>query len=88
MKALTARQTQLIQFLREFVELNGYPPSLRELMDGIGVRSLAGVTCHLDNLVRKGYLRRNSGGPRAIALLRDEHGVPLTLSYSASDDHA
>ena len=69
MKGLTKRQMQLLQFIADHLEENGYPPSIREMAEHMGIRSTNGVNDHLKALERKGYLTRKAGlKSRAIAL--------------------
>lgn len=70
MKALTARQQELLDFIEHHIVDKGYPPSIREMADQMGIRSTNGVNDHLKALERKGYLVREAGlKSRAIALL-------------------
>ena len=56
---LTARQQEVLKFIQQFDRTEGYPPTIREIGRALGIRSLRGVTVHLDALVRKGQLQRN-----------------------------
>jgi repressor LexA len=68
-KEATPRQMQVLTCVRAFVAMHGYPPTLREIGDAIGITSTNGVVEHLRALARKGYIRRNKGA-RAIQVLR------------------
>ncbi len=69
MKSLTKRQRQLLDFIEAHIAENGYPPSIREMAEHMGIRSTNGVNDHLKALERKGYLERKAGlKSRAIAL--------------------
>jgi len=69
MKALTGRQQELLDFIQQHVAENGYPPSIREMAEHMGIRSTNGVNDHLKALERKGYLSRKAGlKSRAIAV--------------------
>lgn len=68
-KQLTARQRSILEFIVGFVERNGYPPSIREIGAEFDIRSLRGVTVHLDALERKGFIRRESTS-RSIKVLQ------------------
>jgi repressor LexA len=57
---VTARQQEILDFLAGYVEQHGYPPSIREIGAAFGIKSLRGVTVHLDALKRKGFIRRES----------------------------
>ncbi|HXH60935.1 MAG TPA: transcriptional repressor LexA [Fimbriimonadaceae bacterium] len=66
-KGLTTRQEAILQFLVEYVQEVGYPPSIREIGDKFKIGSLRGVTVHLDALEKKGYIER-SNTPRSIRI--------------------
>lgn len=70
MKPLTERQEQLLSYIADHVETHGFPPSIREMADHMGIRSTNGVNDHLKALERKGYIAREKGlKSRAISLL-------------------
>ena len=58
MHKLTARQTAVLEYIAESIEARGYPPTLREIGNHLGIRSTNGVNDHLRALERKGYLTR------------------------------
>ncbi len=66
---LTARQQEIWQFLAEYVDGHGYPPTVREIGDAVGLASPSTVHAHLANLERAGLLRRDPTKPRAIELV-------------------
>ena len=68
-KTLTDRQRSILDFLEEFIEDKGYPPTLREIGAHFGIRSPRGVQDHLEALVRKGKIRRQRETSRGIELL-------------------
>src|SRR5512140_685212 len=63
---LTARQRQVLEFIDAEVRQRGYPPSVREIGDAVGLSSPSTVHAHLAALQDKGYLRRDPSKPRAI----------------------
>src|SRR5499427_7305246 len=65
---LTARQRQVLEFIDAEVRQRGYPPSVREIGDAVGLSSPSTVHAHLAALQDKGYLRRDPSKPRAIEL--------------------
>lgn len=67
-KGLTKRQELILQYILDYVENEGYPPSIREIGRDFGIGSLRGVTVHLDALERKGYISR-SNTPRSIKVV-------------------
>lgn len=66
---LTERQKQVLIFIRQTVADRGYPPSVREIGEAVGLSSPSTVHSHLSSLVRAGYLRRDPSKPRAIEVL-------------------
>ncbi|MCQ1987989.1 MULTISPECIES: transcriptional repressor LexA [unclassified Arthrobacter] len=73
-KGLTARQTKILETIQRSVNANGYPPSMREIGDIVGLASLSSVTHQLSQLEKLGYIRRDPKRPRAMEIL-----VPLLL---------
>jgi repressor LexA len=67
---LTGRQQEIWDFLVGYVDRHGYPPTVREIGESVGLASPSTVHAHLANLERAGYLRRDPTKPRALELLR------------------
>ena len=65
---LTARQQEIWQFLVTYVDGHGYPPTVREIGEEVGLASPSTVHAHLANLERVGLIRRDPTKPRAIEL--------------------
>jgi repressor LexA len=72
MQELTERQREILEFIKQQVREKGYPPSVREIGDAVGLRSSSTVHGHLRRLEDKGYIRRDPTKPRAIEILDDE----------------
>ena len=85
MQGLTARQEQTLDFIRRSIEERGYPPTLREIGEYMGIRSTNGVNDHLRALERKGYLRREDMKSRALKLVAGM-GTPAPEPAKAADD--
>jgi repressor LexA len=76
---LTTRQQEIWQFLAEYVDAHGYPPTVREIGDAVGLASPSTVHAHLANLERAGLLKRDPTKPRAIELVgRKRQDAPAT----------
>ena len=69
MQGLTKRQEQTLDYIRQSIEQRGYPPTLREIGEYMGIRSTNGVNDHLRALERKGYLRREDMKSRALRVV-------------------
>ncbi len=88
---LTDRQRQIFDFLTKYVDGHGYPPTVREIGEAVGLASPSTVHAHLANLERAGLLKRDPTKPRAIELRRepkappapDVHKLPLVGEIAA-----
>jgi len=88
---LTERQRQILDFLTKYVDEHGYPPTVREIGEAVGLASPSTVHAHLANLERAGLLKRDPTKPRAIELYRepkaepaaDVHRLPLVGEVAA-----
>ena len=69
---LTARQQEIWKYLVEYVDRHGYPPTVREIGEQVGLASPSTVHAHLANLERAGLLRRDPTKPRALELIGRE----------------
>lgn len=92
MKSLTEKQKQVLRLIVENIKQAGYPPTLQELADALGVRSKNAVLKHLAALQKKGYIAERPGGAaRGIRILDslgymdsgEERSVPLVGSVTA-----
>lgn len=66
--SLGPRQKKILDFILGTVESRGYPPSVREIADAVGLASPSTVHAHLEALQRKGYIRKDATKPRAIEI--------------------
>lgn len=69
---LSSRQSEVLGFIKSTVESRGYPPSVREIGEALGLRSPSTVHSHISSLVKYGYLRRDPSKPRAIEVVGTE----------------
>ncbi|HUY30512.1 MAG TPA: transcriptional repressor LexA, partial [Acidimicrobiales bacterium] len=65
---LTGKRRQILEFIAEQIRSRGYPPSVREIGEAVGLTSSSTVHTHLQVLQRQGYLRRDPTKPRAIVV--------------------
>jgi repressor LexA len=85
--ALTERQRTILEVIRASVTSRGYPPSIREIGDAVGLTSTSSVAHQLRTLERKGYLRRDPNRPRAVDVRgSDEVAKPPVLIEVAGSD--
>ena len=96
-QALTARQRQVLEIIEQHTRQHGYPPSVREIGEAVGLTSPSTVHAHLAALQRRGYLRRDPTKPRAIEVRWDPNSdavadrrpvrhVPLVGDVAAGTD--
>lgn len=86
MQGLTARQEQVLRFIRQSIIDRGYPPTLREIGAHMGIKSTNGVNDHLRALERKGYLTREDMKSRALRPKDLDLGPNNKRPRNASDD--
>lgn len=79
MSKVSSRQQAILEFIRNEVRLKGYPPSVREIGEAVGLASSSTVHGHLDRLEKKGFIRRDPTKPRAIELLGHEESENASL---------
>ena len=72
---LTERQQQVLDYIRSTVEVRGYPPSVREIGDAVGLSSPSSVHAQLNSLVTAGMIKKDPSKPRAIVVV-DETPAP------------
>lgn len=70
---ITKKQLAVLNFLEDFTEENGYSPSYREIMTGIGLSSVSAVAEHINNLISKGVLKKVPGAARSLEILDYKH---------------
>lgn len=71
-QTLTKKQKQMLDFIKKSSGDNGYPPSFREIMEGLDYSSVATVAQHIDNLVSKGFLFKRDNEARSIQLVETD----------------
>ena len=74
-KSLSEKQLAILEVIQRSVNQKGYPPSMREIGDAVGLSSLSSVTHQLGQLELSGYLRRDPGKTRALEVLIDLPGL-------------
>ena len=69
MDKLTKRQDEIMQYIKEYMVGHGYPPTIREIGKALGVSSPATIHAHLQNLEKKGFIKKDETKNRALELL-------------------
>lgn len=75
MKKVSKRQEDILAFIKDEVRAKGYPPSVREIGEAVGLASSSTVHGHLARLEQKGLIRRDPTKPRAIEILEPEDAI-------------
>ncbi|WP_119731722.1 MULTISPECIES: transcriptional repressor LexA [Thermomonospora] len=90
---LTPRQRMVLEVIRDSVQRRGYPPSMREIGEAVGLTSTSSVSHQLRTLQRKGFLRRDPNRPRAVEVrmpgsvpVRSEGAAPQSFEGSAGQE--
>lgn len=71
MKTITPRQTEILETIARYIEEKSYPPSYQEIADQLGIKSKYAILKHIDALVKKGYLEKDSSA-RALRIIDPE----------------
>ena len=93
-KDLNKRQQDILEFIQRNIQRKGYPPSVREIGEAVGLSSSSTVHGHLNQLEEKGYIRRDPTKPRAIEILNGPYSlktmvqVPLVGRITAGNPMA
>ena len=68
---ITAKQQEILEYIKEQILKKGYPPAVREICEAVRLKSTSSVHAHLETLEKNGYIRRDPTKPRAIEILDD-----------------
>jgi repressor LexA len=82
---LTPRQHKVLDVIRDSVERRGYPPSMREIGEAVGLTSTSSVAHQLTSLEKKGYLRRDPNRPRAVEV-RSPHQMQAQVQAPSAEE--
>ncbi len=72
---ITAKQQEILAFIKETILKKGYPPTVREICEAVRLKSTSSVHSHLETLEHNGYIRRDPTKPRAMEILDDGFGL-------------
>lgn len=72
---ITAKQQEILEYIKECILKKGYPPAVREICEAVHLKSTSSVHSHLETLETNGYIRRDPTKPRAIEILDDEFAL-------------
>lgn len=90
---ITAKQQEILQYIKSEIINKGYPPSVREICEAVHLKSTSSVHSHLESLERNGFIRRYPTKPRAIEIIDDDFNlvrreiisVPIIGSVAAGE---
>ncbi len=68
---ITAKQQEILEYIKETILKKGYPPSVREICEAVHLKSTSSVHSHLETMERNGYIRRDPTKPRTIEIIDD-----------------
>lgn len=89
MRNTEEREQKILAFMREEIRAKGYPPTVREICSALGIKSTSTAHKAIDNLVKKGFLKKDPAKPRALMLVPQqdeaENGVESAASSAAME---
>ncbi|MCI9103372.1 MAG: transcriptional repressor LexA [Lachnospiraceae bacterium] len=72
---ISAKQQEILEYIKETILKKGYPPAVREICEAVNLKSTSSVHSHLETLEENGYIRRDPTKPRAIEILDDHFNL-------------
>ena len=72
---ISAKQQQILNYIKEEILAKGYPPTVKEICEKVGLRSTSSVHSHLNTLEENGFIRRDPTKPRTIEIVDDEFAL-------------
>ncbi len=72
---ITAKQQEILEYIKNCILKKGYPPAVREICEAVHLKSTSSVHAHLESLEKNGYIHRDPTKPRAIEILDDAFGL-------------
>ena len=81
-KALSAKQQQILDYIKEEILKRGYPPTVRDICEAVNLKSTSSVFSHLETLEKRGYIRRDPAKPRTIEIIDDSFNMVRTETAS------
>ena len=79
----TKKQKELLNFIEKFIAERGYSPSYREIKDGLGYNSVATVSLHINNLIKRGHLRKRDHSARSLEVASADETDKITSNQIA-----
>jgi len=83
----TKKQKELLSFIETFIGEHGYSPSYREIMNGLNYTSVATVSLHVNNLIKRGHLRKRDHSARSLEVVKEaEQSAKITTNQIAPSE--
>src|ERR1700722_9836670 len=79
----TKKQRELLNFIEQFINEHGYSPSYREIMTGLNYNSVATVALHVNNLLKRGHLKKRDHSARSLELVDTNSAAKVSSNYVA-----
>jgi repressor LexA len=79
----TKKQKELLSFIETFISEHGYSPSYREIMEGLHYNSVATVALHVNNLIKRGHLRKRDRSARSLEVVKSGEPAKVTSNQIA-----
>lgn len=79
----TKKQRELLNFIEQFIGEHGYSPSYREIMSGLNYTSVATVALHVNNLIKRGHLRKREHSARSLEVTAPREGATAKITTNA-----
>jgi SOS-response transcriptional repressor LexA len=79
----TKKQKELLSFIEKFIAEHGYSPSYREIMDGLNYNSVATVSLHVNNLIKRGHLNKRDHSARSLEVAEPSQPNRITSNQIA-----
>jgi SOS-response transcriptional repressor LexA len=81
----TKKQRELLTFIEQFINEHGYSPSYREIMNGLNYTSVATVALHINNLIKRGHLRKRDHSARSLEVVGSNSPVTVAIDIVKPD---
>ncbi|MHB1864832.1 MAG: LexA family protein [Candidatus Saccharimonadales bacterium] len=82
----TKKQKELLSYIENFINEHGYSPSYREIMAGLNYNSVATVALHVNNLLKRGHLKKRDHSARSLELINNDAAVKVSSNYISPSD--
>lgn len=81
MRSITGKQEEILRYIMVTIVASGSAPTIRGIANEFGINSIRGVTCHLEALEHKGFIKRAAGSHAGIQVIKDPDGHAVRLSF-------